>query len=278
MAISNLDDLVAAMGQSYRVIINRTSVSSASTGHEMSLWRGAGFPPQAAIPTAAAICNASTLGAMPLAARSGGQERVIAGASFAMATVGHCLILEDRLGQMGGLNGTLLSAQTVNLDLHANLGVSNLAARIGNANYSEVVWYLEWYGTTGATAATPTAAVTYHDGTTGTVNAWILGTVLLPASVAPARRYRLAPVNGKYIRSVESVTLSVSTGAAGNFGVTALRQHAFFENLGTSIMQVRDWSYLALPVIQDNACLTLGQVTVTTSTGVMTGTLIQAVN
>lgn len=281
MAISNLDELLAAMTSgAYRLPFNRSSTSNAVVGHEMSLWRGTGFPAQGAVPAAAAICNAATTGAYPLAARAGGQNRIISKVTASMATLGHQLRVEDRLMHMGGLNGTLTTAQNALVDLFANLANSNLDQRKGAADFSEVEWYLEWYTATGATASTPTAQVTFHDGTTGSVNVNVLGSVALPATVAASRRYKLVPTNGKYIRSVETVTLSASTASAGSFGVTAVRNLATCTFLAPAANVPYDYDVWALnsPQIFDNACVTFSQITNTTNTGLLTGSLIQGVN
>ena len=97
------------------------------------------------------------------------------------------------------------------------------------------------------------------------------------ASVAASRRYKLTPTNGKYIRSVESVTLSATTGTAGSFGVTAVRRLCEMETLVANALQVRDWSTLTAPKVVDSACLTFGQMCNATSTGAFQGTLKQAV-
>lgn len=279
MAFSSLGDLVAGMSAgAYRLPLTRVSLSSAVAGSEHSLWRGTGFPAQGAVPAAAAICNNTTVGALPLAPRSGGQERILSQLAIQMAAVGHTLLVEDRLGHMGGLNGSLTTAQTVNLDIHTNIATNNLAERVGQANYSEIEWYLEWYTVTGATVSTPTAQVTFDDGTTGSVNIWVLGATALPSSVAASRRYKLAPTNGKFIRSVQTVTLSASTGTAGSFGVTAVRRLAEFECTVANALQVLDWSILAAPKIADQACVTLSQMCITTTTGATQGSIKQAVN
>jgi len=278
MAINTLDELQQGMRQGVSYPLQKASLASAVAASEMSLWRSAGFPTQGAIPTAAAICNASLAGALPLKTKSAGQNRVIAQLSVQMAAAGHTLLVEDRLAHMGGLSGILTTAQTVNIDLHANLASSNLAERIGASDYSEVEWYLEWYTATGATVSTPTAQVTYHDGTTGSVNIWVNGATALPATVAASRRYKISPTNGKYIRSIQTVTLSASTATAGNFGVTAVRRLCRHECTVANGLQVRDWSMLAAPEIFDNACVTLAQMSITTTTGAMTGAIKQAVN
>lgn len=259
----------------YILPLQRASLAGSVLSHEMSHWRTTGFPAQGTIPTAAAICSGSLVGAFPLASRSGNQKRLLLGVGVMVAAANHVVLFEDRLGHMAGLNGTLTTAQSVGLNLHTSLATSNLAQRIGKSDYSEIDWYLEWYLATGATISTPTAQVTFHDGTTGSVNIWVAGASALPASVAASRRYRISPTNGKFIRSVESVTLSASTATAGNFGVTAVRRLYAQDNPFASVLQYRE--IIKPPEIFDNACLTTGQIAITTATGVISGTIVQAI-
>ena len=277
MAITSLDNLAAGMKNGKLLPIQKASISSSVAGSEMSLWRGAGFPAQGAVPAVAVVYNASNTGALPLATRTGGQDRVLALVAMQSAAAGHTICIEDRLMGMGGLSGTVTTAQTANVSLHDNLGVYNLQERIGSPDYSEVEWYLEWYTATGGTAVTPTASVTYDDGTTGTLNAWVGGSTALPATVAANRRYKLNPTNGRFIRSVETVTLSATTGAAGSFGVTAVRRLAFCTTVIANTMQMFDWSQLGCPKIVDNACITMSQTTISTTTGAISGGIYQAV-
>ncbi|MGL4309817.1 MAG: hypothetical protein ACRCSU_04965 [Paracoccaceae bacterium] len=279
MALNGADPLVAGMGAGrIRLPFVRASIATQVAGAEASLWRGTGgVQAQGAIPTTAAVCNAATPGALPLAARAGAQERAISKITLHQPTLGQSLLTEDRLMHMGGLNGTLTTAQTVGIDLGANLANSNLAERIGAPDYSEIEWYVEWYTATGATIATPTVGVTFHDDTTATVNIWNLGTTALPASVAASRRYKLSPVNGKFIKAVSTLQLSVSTGTAGNFGVTAVRTLAECECRVINARQDFDWTQINLPLIRDNACVTSAVACATTSTGAITGSIYQAV-
>jgi predicted secreted protein len=152
-----------------------------------------------------------------------------------------------------------------------------MIARKGSSNFSEVVWFLEFYLQTGATVTTPTAAVTFNDGTTGIVNINALGSITLPANTAAGRLYQLVPTNGKWIRSVQTVTLSVSTGTAGNFGVTAFRKFTSVTNLISNRMEQRR----VLPIegfrIEDEACLMTIIRPSTTSSGNYTANFNQVV-
>lgn len=277
MAIDSLDRLVKGMTNGKQYTMQRATVTSMVSGQPASLWKGTGFPAQGAIPAAAAICTNTTTGAFPLPSKAAGEDRVLAQLQLYMSTSGHVLTIEDRLMHMGGLNGTLLTAQAANISLFNNLANNNLAERIGESDYSEVQWYLEWYTATGATVCTPTAQCTFHDGTTGNVNVDVAGGTALPATVGSNRRYRLAPTNGKFIRSVESVTLSASTGTVGNFGVTAVRPRALSMCPTAGVMWVIDWATLGCPKLFDQSCITFGQICATTNTGNTQANLLIAV-
>ena len=109
----------------------------------------------------------TTLGGMGFnqqtaSATSYGSYMEIATSNSAMTVEVH-----DRLAHMGGLSGTVTTAQNVSLALNTLGATNNISNRIGDTNYSDVQWWLEWYTATGSTAVTATVAVTYNDGTTG---------------------------------------------------------------------------------------------------------------
>lgn len=259
------------------IAYNRTSLATMVIGQSFSTWRGSGFPAQGAVPAAAAVCTNVTAGAFPLLSRSGSQKRRLIEFSVQAANVNTAFEVEDRLAHMGGLNGTLTTAQAVGLDLSA-IASANLAERIGSPDYSEVDWFLEWYTATGATVATPTINVTYFDGTTGNCSIWNSGLVILPASVAAARRYQIISANGKGIRHVNTVTLSASTATAGSFGVTARRK---LVKIAADPLPYRSTSRIftkdVARIIPDQACLTIAGVAMTTTSGVASGLLVQDV-
>lgn len=254
----------------------RASIGTTVAGAEASFWRGTGLPLQGAIPAAAAACSASTTGAMPLALRSGTEVRRLVHFSISAATANQVIYLQDRLGHMGGLSGTVTTAQTINLNL-SSLG-NNVSVRKGSSDYQDVTWYLDWYTATGSTAATPTVNVTYADDTTGNCNIWNLGTTALPASVAASRRYMIISATGKGIKAVNSVTLSATTGTAGSFGVTAVRNIATLVSAVAYRTEQLNWDKSNAPVIHDDSCLTLGILTTATSTGLVTGKVQQDVS
>lgn len=257
----------------------RANVSNLVVGSDVSFWRGTGAPVQGAVPTAAATCNASTAGAFPLAARSGGQVRRLLELAVQAATASQTFYLEDRLAHSGGLSGTVTTAQTIGIDLQTMGGTDNISARKGAADYSEVSWYMEWYTATGSTSVTPVVNVTYDDGSTGDAKVWALGSAAIPASVAASRRYQVLPaVAGRHIRGLNSVT-SPTTGTAGNFGFTATRKLAEVVSPPLAYRQEKVlFSKAEAPMIQDNACLTFSGTVTATSSGVFTGSLVQDVS
>jgi hypothetical protein len=277
MAFATIGDFGVGYIAGKRLPFNKASIATQIAGSNAHLWASAGFPTAGTTPAAAAVCNDATVGALPLLARAGAQERIISALELFADTAGLCHYIEDRLMHMGGLVGNVATAQTVDIDLNANLGVSNLTERIGATDYSEVEWFLDWYTATGATIATPTINVTYHDSTTGNVNIWVNGATALPASVAAGRRYKILPTNGKFIRRVNTVTLSVSTGTAGNFGVTAVRCKCLIVPVLANRVEEKGWDGTRAAKVPDNACITFSQLCITTSTRALLGAVHQAV-
>ena len=268
MAITTRDQLIDAMGNnSSRLVIDKASLANAAAGQFHSLWRATGQPGQAAIPVAAARCTNALLGALQFT------QQVAPATSYLAILEGLCsnnattLEIHDRLMHMGGLNGTLATAQTVYLDLNANLASDNIDARKGDANFSDVTWWLEWYTDTGGTAVTATVNVTYNDDTSGNLTAISLAATRRASQMIPLNGSIPAAASGKYIRGVNTVTLSATTGGAGSFGVTATRYRAALYQPLANARFTADWAGLGLPSIPNSACLMLVQLAGTTSTG-----------
>lgn len=267
MTITTLDGLVNAMGNnSSRIVIDKTNIASQAAGTYVSLWRATGQPGQGAIPAAAAVCAHGLIGAIGFTQQTAPATSYGAWLNSVCSNAAMTVEIHDRLMHMGGLNGTLTTAQTVNVDIAANLASNNMSERIGDANYSDIQWWLEWYTATGATAVTATVAVTYDDGTTGTLSAALAAT--RPASfMLPLNGLIPAAAAGKYIRDIDTVTLSATTGTAGSFGVTATRPRMTLPLNVANKMEVADWQMLGLPEIYNSSCLFPIVLTSTTSTG-----------
>lgn len=269
--ITNRDQLIDALANnSTRIVIDKASIPSTAAGQYHSLWRATGQPGQGAIPAAAANCNQSTTGCLTFNQQTAPANSYLAYLEAASSNSAMTLEVHDRLRHMGGLNGTLTTAQPVGMDLNG-VTTDNMAARIGDANYSDIQWWLEWYTDTGATVVTATVAVTYSDGTTGNLTAVSLATTRRASFMQPLNGLIPAAAAGKFIRAVNTVTLSPSTGAAGNFGVTATRlRGSLFLPIANAKFSA-DWASLPINAIPNSACPFIAVLASTTSTGLLRG-------
>lgn len=263
MAITTQDGLISARANKRRgASFRRLSVVNMAAGQLCSLYRagsaGAQFS-QPAIPTAAAVPTKALSFNFPTP--SGADTTYLDSLDINAQQAGRVVWL-DRVFHIGGLNGTLATAQTVNSQTPLP------SYPIRGAAAEELEWFLEWYADTGATAVNATVAVTYTDA--GTANL----VVALAATMRIGRLLSIVPAQGKVIASVQSVTLSATTGAAGNFGVTAGNR---ISASGMSVMaaniapQPRQAILRAVP---DNTCLMAMVECTTTSTGDVSGELV----
>ena len=270
--IENIDNLVKALGNnSSRILLDKASIASQTANSFCSLWRATGQPGQGAIPTAAATCNNTTVGTIGFKQQTSPITSYGAYLEIATGNAAMTIELHDRLANMGGLNGTLTTAQSVNLDLSTLLSTNNINVRKGDDNYSDVQWWLEWYTATGATAVTATIAVTYNDGTTGNLSALSLAASRPAAHMIPLNSLIPSAQSGKFIRGIVSVTLSASSGTAGNFGVTVTRPRMTLSAPIANHKFIADWAQLGLPEIYNSSAIFPIVLTPTTSTGTVRG-------
>lgn len=272
MTITTVDGLVSAMGNnSSRIVIDKASIANTAVAQFHSLWRATGQPGQGAIPAAAAVPDHTTVGALGFTQQTSPNTSYLGILEGLCANGGVTLEIHDRLAHMGGLNGTLTTAQTVDLDLNA-LTANNVVARRGDANYSDVTWWMEWYTDTGGTAVTATVNVTYNDGTSGNLTAISLAATRRASQMIPLNGFIPAADSGKFIRDINTVTLSATTGAAGNFGFTATRYRAALYKPVANARFTADWAGLGLPEIANSSCLMLIQLANATTTGIVRAT------
>ena len=269
--ITNRDQLIDALANnSTRIVIDKASIANTVAGQYHSLWRATGQPGQGAIPAAAANCNQSTVGGMRFSQQTSPAKSYLAYLEAASSNSAMTLEVHDRLMHMGGLNGTLTTAQTVGLEFNG-VTADNMAERIGDANYSDIQWWLEWYTDTGATVTTATVAVTYNDGTTGNLTGVSLAATRRASFMQPLNGLIPAASGGKFIRAVNTVTLSASTGTVGNFGVTATRlRGSLFMPIANAKFSA-DWASLPINTIPNSACPFIAVLASTTTTGTLRG-------
>lgn len=264
MTISTRDQLIDALGNnSSRIVIDKASLANAAAGQFFSLWTATGVPGAGSAPGAAANPTSATTGAMGFTNQTAPATSYLAWLAVQFGNSASNLEIHDRLAHMSGLSGTVTTSQGA-LSLMTN---SPGADRLGDANYSDVQWWLEIYTALGATGVNATVAVEYNDGTTGNLAAIALG-----ATPRQGRMYPLvSAVAGKFIRAVTGVTLSATTGTAGNFGITATRPRTSISAPLLNKTEVFDWAQLGLPEIPNNACLQMIMLCGTTSTGTVRG-------
>ena len=270
--IENIDNLVKALGNnSSRIVLDKASIASQTANSYCSLWRATGQPGQGAIPTVVATCNNTTVGTIGFNQQMSPSTSYGAYLEIATSNAAMTIELHDRLANMGGLNGTLTTAQSVNLDLNTLLATDNIGKRKGDANYSDVLWWLEWYTATGGTAVTATIVVTYNDGTTGNLSALSLAGSRPASHMIPLNSLIPSAQSGKFIRGIVSVTLSATTGTAGNFGVTVTRPIMTLSSPFANFKFIADWAQLGLPEIYNSSAIFPIVFTSTTSTGTVRG-------
>lgn len=259
MAILTSDDLYAGLSAAQRRQLVKASVAAVA-GRTMSLWTSAGFPTAGAAPGAAAIAipTSATTGALPFSNPGSGASYLAAAIGFS-STVSGTLIVYDRIAHSSALSGTVATAQTVGGSALTR-GGDHIGTRL----------FLECYSALGASASNVTCSYTNQAGTSGR-------TTVSQAMIASLPANTLVPLvlqsGDTGVQAVASVTLSATTGTAGNFGVTLMRELAripvFLANVPTS----HDAIALGMPVIPDNACIAFAYVSTTTSTGVVQGLL-----
>lgn len=266
MAITTRDELIDALANnSSRILFDKASLASAAAGQYFSLFKSNGFPTVGTNPTSAAACDQTTAGAMTFTNQTAPAKSYLA---YLFAAGGNTLTnldVVDRLAHMGGLNGTLTTSQTVNLDPVA-LGVSS--DRYGAADLTDIQWWLEIYTALGATNVNATVNVDYTDTSSGNLTVLALG--------ATPRLGRIYPLNaiaatGKIISKINNVTLSATTGAAGDFGFSCTRNRTSVSMPVANFQTTADWAQLGLPSIANDSCLMFTVLCSTTSTGTIRG-------
>jgi hypothetical protein len=274
MTISNLDQLVDSLANnSSQLVIDKASLGNSAAGQLFSLWRSGGSPAQGAIPgsTPAVPTNATT-GAFAFTQQTAPATSYLAQVTLTGSNALSGFEIHDRIAHMGGLSFAVSpGAQNITgLDL-APGGLNPPAARLGASDYSDAQWFLEVYTDGGATASNATINVTYGDNSSGNLTVLAVGGTLRAGRLIPLTPLIPTADQGKRIRQINSVTLSASTGTAGNFGFTCLRQRATTEILAANKPELFDWQRLGLPEIANGSCLQLVCVCSATLTGTVRG-------
>jgi len=265
MAISNMDQLVAALAAAQHKRFYKTSTIAKAAGTWVSFWKVAGEPGAGSNPATGTgeAPTSSTQGAIPWANPSGANIAYLARLQAMGTTQSGILVLADRLFHVSGLVGNVATVQNVN---------SVALTRPDSTGDNNELW-IEWYTATGSSQVNITIAYTNQAGNASTT------TIAFYAAPIAGQMIPVALAAGDTgVRSIQSVQLSATTGTAGNFGLTILRR------LGEIFMPVvasgdtLDAFALGMPQLDANSCLFLFMLANATTTGDMKGgvAIIQA--
>lgn len=270
--IRTLDELQDALANtSTRILINKASIANQTAGRFVSMWRATGQPGQGAIPgTTPVLCTNALLGAISFPNQTAPTASYIGWMQLACSNAGHAVEIHDRLVHMGGLVLNVTTAQNIaGLDL-VTLGVPE--DRRGDANFSDIQWWLEVYADGGATASNATINVTYNDDTSGNLNLQAVGGTVRAGNLFPLTPLIPAAAQGKYIKAINSVTLSASTTVAGNFGFTATRNRTTIATHVANKPEIATWDMMGIPEVFNDSCLFMVVPSLATTSGTVIGT------
>ena len=261
-----LDDLAAGIADpACRAPINKASIANQLSTGFCSMWRATGTPAQAAIPGAAAIPTKATLGALRTWTNpASGRHRYLAAGTITMSVLGASVFFVDRIAHMGGLNGTLTTAQTV------GISADSLRGTRAAADLSNVQWWLEIYTDIGTTATTGTITyVSDTDASTQTITGFAIGGAS-PANRA-GRMFLIQPLAGHPIRSITSFQQVATTAVAGNYGFVATVPLASAVCPLASMAVQLDWMALPIARLHQDTCIAMIVQCLTTSSGTIVG-------
>jgi hypothetical protein len=241
-----MDDIVSALHGQERVPLFKQNISSA-TAQWQSMWTMAGVPSAGATPAtgAGSTATSATAGALKFTDPSGANHKRLLAANL-VCTARGLAVLCDRLVHTSGLSGTVTTAQTVNTTALPSGRDAN-----GAANGDGVEAWLECYTSLGGTGRNVSVSYTNSAGTAGQT-----GSAIFPGSLGAGRMVPMALAAGDTgVRSVENLTLSGTTGTAGNFGVTLLRRICHIELPNSGAACVKGPFDLGMPRIYAGSCL-----------------------
>lgn len=246
MAIADYDTFLVKKAAPWQKIYFAKNSVGVVQSQATSMWLIA--PNNGSAPSTAAVPTKDTAGSLfyPAHQNSSGTQRIV---GHSIRSNNRCMFwVVDRLSHQGGLSGTTTTAQTTNLPTSAlTRATTGAGVMIG----------LEIYTVIGTTATT--VSCSYTDNVNGagrttpltafgaTGNREVSRLIILPLQAGDSN-----PV------SVESVTVTATTGTAGNFGVTLFKPlYSIYVPADSRCYDERDGifgGFCNLPQIVDNCC------------------------
>lgn len=226
--------------------VNGAAAAATIAGRYTSLWRYEGNPSHGSTPgTTALIPTNTTAGGILQDDSSGGRDLWLTSISGVANTPG-TILLYDRLLHVSGLSGTSVSAQTVGGTLTR---YTSTAAK-GNLAFVEINTQI------GATSRT--ASVIYESDT-GATSQTSPSFVIGNTGYREAERLISIPLLSGHagFAGITSITLSATTGTAGDFGVIIARPIGLIPVTAAGIGQCIDFitGFPVTPKISADACL-----------------------
>ena len=241
-----------------RLFLNKTPVNptNAGVGFNHSYWYStAGTPASGLAPNATvAALNHLTTGAIPFMQQTSPRTSYLADLKFTCTGVaGHTVEIHDRLIQITVASVSTTALTVTGFDLNSFLATNNIGARIGDANYSDVQWWVEMPVDGTGTASNLTISVIYNDGTTGNLTAITGFTNRRQGRMYPLNNLIPAADSGKFIRAITSVVGSANSAGAIAFVATRYRA-AIYMDVTNQIFD-SGWTETGLPEIYNQSCL-----------------------
>lgn len=264
MAITTMDGLVAALGasQDQRLFFpSATNVAGGWINLNQAVTSGFGIM---AVPTAfgsgGKTFNQSTAGnGFPKWTADGAKTPYIGRYGQTMATAG-TIHVYDLLWAASGFVGNVNTAQSV-------VSFSGMPTR--NPTKGAEIW-IGCSSAIGSTAHNVTVQYTNQDNTAGRSTVSTAGITSMPAN----RMYQVPLQSGDTgVNSVQSLTLSASSGTAGNLWVLVMDRVCAISCSVTNVGVTQDFAGLGLPALADESCLLFVHQGTTTSSGIIMGQL-----
>lgn len=243
MAITDSDSFDAAIARAVKTGLLKNGFTARSLGAYHSLWKVGGSVSSAFNPPtgAGSVPDRNTAGALFLPTPTGLEKLYLTYLS-AVSGNGGTLFLGDRLWANSGLNGTLTTAQAIN-----GGALSRVTSGVG------LQMFLEVYTATGTTGATATVSYTNSDGVAGRTSAVALGTSMVVGQFVPFP-LQVGDKGLSITNPIQSLTLSVSTGTAGDFGMTIVKPICEMPMAANNLQSAGPYD---LPIVEldPNTCL-----------------------
>jgi hypothetical protein len=249
MALADFDAYVDALRLNRAADFQTTSITTV-IGRSMAMW-GFLLPAPAAPTASVALDKTAAQSIGPIPGATSGKLQILAGRFNSSGTAGATVVAIDLLNVSGGLSGTVTTEQTTNLPTAALTRHTG-----GDGVFIGIVIYTA-VGTTGTTIS-----VRYTN-QAGTANRTSTVTTFGATGFREAARLIQIPLQAgdTGVRSVEGVTVTATTGTAGNFGVCLFKPLMTFSLDSTTgtmpIDAVSSGGMIgSMAEFDDDACLT----------------------